>query len=1257
MTTLFVSDGRGDDEPFVERLYQDLSARGFEVWWDRQSMPGRALTFLQEIRDAITARDRFVLVVGPKAVTSDYVRAEWLYALEIGKAINPVLRLGDYDLLPDELKLLDTPDFRNDGRYAARLETLLRQLSEHVAPMGKLIAVPSLPPHFLRRPDRLRALKDAVLADLHRPVVITGTVARTGIHGMGGIGKSVLASALARDHEVRRGFPDGVFWVGIGQQPTLVTLQRRVAQALGDSGHFDSEPQGKGKLHELLEHKAVLFVLDDVWDAAHAEAFDVLGPRCRAVITTRDAALITALGGTSHQVQLLTEAEALTLLAQWAECPEHSLPHFAHEVMAECDRLPLALSICGAMNRDGTSWSDILAALREADLEYLDHPHGNILKSIKVSIDALAPDQARRFAELAVFPPDETVPERAVATLWSHTGPMKEREARRLLTVLERRALVRLDYETPEPGDDPKRRVSLHNLLYDHATRLAGDRVALNEQLLDAYSRQCPEGWPSGPNDGYFFQKLRHHLAESGRDTELTSLLRDLRWLEAKTEAGLVFDLAMDFTRVVDSLPPMHPALRHLHLLERALRVVDISIIARHRTILFQCLWNQGWWYDSPDAAVHYDPLPPDGLPWELPAPERLSTLLESWRLVKEQHTPSFVWVQSLRPEPIPLGTSLLAVIHVHGDTVSSVAFAPDGRRIATGSWDGTVRIWDAQTGAELARIEGFDDVVTSVSYSSDGRSIVGGSRDGTVRICDARTGVGLNRLDGHTDQVTSVAYSPDGRRIVSGSNDRTVRVWDATTGAELARLEGHEETVESVAFGLDGRCVVSGSWDLTIRIWDAQTGAELARLEGHDNVVSSVAFNPTTKRFASGSWDLTVRIWDAQTGAELARLEGHDDVVSSVAFEPAGERVVSGSWDNTVRVWDAQTGVELARFEGHDGGVKSVAFDPGGRRIASGSDDSTVRVWDTDARGELTRIAGHGNGITSVAFDSDGRRVVSGSWDKTVRVWDAATCAPLACHRGHESAVRSVAFDPTGGRIVSASGDYFLPESVDCTVRIWDAQTGVELTRLEGHDDVVFSAAYSPDGRRIVSGSSDQTVRVWDAASGLELVCLRGHSGAVKCVAYSPDGRRIISGSSDNTVRVWDAESHAKLTCLRGHEYPVTNVAYSPDGRRIVSGSYDTVRVWDATSGECLEVIQGFGDVASIAAGGAAFPWRAMRLDLETVIVPAGGGEAVAWFPAMNDITTHLSGRIWAGSWGNHLYLIRLEGEPIPKPPVRASC
>ena len=158
--------------------------------------------------------------------------------------------------------------------------------------------------------------------------------------------------------------------------------------------------------------------------------------------------------------------------------------------------------------------------------------------------------------------------------------------------------------------------------------------------------------------------------------------------------------------------------------------------------------------------------------------------------------------------------------------------------------------------------------------------------------------------------------------------------------------------------------------------------------------------------------------------------------------------------------------------------------------------------------------------------------------------------------------------------------------------------------------------------------------------------------------VAFDREGRRIVSGSHDSTVRVWDAASGAELACLRGHDESVTSVAFDREGRRIVSGSWDkTVRVWDAASGDCLEVIPGSGDVAAIAAPASLFPWRAMSLILEMVIEPASGGEAVAWFPAaLEHLASHPSGRIWAGSVANHLYLIRLEVGPDSIPPGGGS-
>ena len=302
------------------------------------------------------------------------------------------------------------------------------------------------------------------------------------------------------------------------------------------------------------------------------------------------------------------------------------------------------------------------------------------------------------------------------------------------------------------------------------------------------------------------------------------------------------------------------------------------------------------------------------------------------------------------------------------------------------------------------------------------------------------------------------------------------------------------------------------------------------------------------------------------------------------------------------------------------------------------------MRVWDAASGVELACLRGHAGVVLSVAYSPDGRRIVSGSQDQTVRVWDADSGVELACLRGHAGSVMSVAYSPDGRRIVSGSDDE--------TVRVWDAASGVELACLRGHAGPVYERGVFPRRPPHRQRVDDKTVRVWDAASGVELACLRGHEGEVDSVAYSPDGRHIVSGSSDSTVRMWDAASGAELACLRGHENAVNSVAYSPDGRRIVSQSMDkTVRVWDATSGECLEVIQGSDDARLDRGGGRGVSMAGDEPELETVIEPAGGGEAVPGSPPRwtrsRPTPPAASG---PGRWDDHLYLIRLEGEPDSK-------
>ncbi|CCM00585.1 uncharacterized protein FIBRA_02621 [Fibroporia radiculosa] len=520
-------------------------------------------------------------------------------------------------------------------------------------------------------------------------------------------------------------------------------------------------------------------------------------------------------------------------------------------------------------------------------------------------------------------------------------------------------------------------------------------------------------------------------------------------------------------------------------------------------------------------------------------------------------------------------GQQLGPPLRGHTNSVRSIVISHDGRRIVSGSRDKTIRIWDADTGQQLGLpLRGHMSWVTSVVISCDGRWIVSGSADKTIRVWDANTGqqLGLS-LEGHTDCVTSVAISHDGRRIVSGSYDNTIRVWTVDTRQQIGLpLKGHTGCVTSVAISRDGRRIVSGSYDKTIRLWNTDTGQQLGKpLESHKHWVTSVAISQDGRRIASGSRDKTILVWDAETRQQLSLpLKGHTGWVASVAISHDGRRTVSGSHDNTIQVWDADTGPQLGKpLEGHLDRITSVVISHDGRRIVSGSDDYTIRIWDVITGQQVgLPLKGHLGWVISVVISHDGRWIVSGSYDKTIRVWDTHTGQQVGLPlEGHTLWVTSVAMSRDGWKIVSGS--------YDNTIRVWDVGTGQQLgLPLKGHMDCITSVAISHDGRRIVSGSDDKTVRVWDAITGEQLGSpLKGHTESVRSVAISYDGRRIVSGSADKTIRIWDADMGQQLGLpLEGHTESVLSVVISHDGRRIVSGSVDkTIRVWDADVGKQL--------------------------------------------------------------------------------------
>jgi WD40 repeat protein len=556
-----------------------------------------------------------------------------------------------------------------------------------------------------------------------------------------------------------------------------------------------------------------------------------------------------------------------------------------------------------------------------------------------------------------------------------------------------------------------------------------------------------------------------------------------------------------------------------------------------------------------------------------------------------------------------------LLTLTERANAVSSVAFAtaPDGRLLlATGSEDGSVRMWDSLTGTPLGgRLTGRARAVSSVAFATtpDGRLLLAaGSEDGSAQVWDPLTGTPLGGpLTGHANAVSSVAFgtAPDGRLLLAtgssvpvstGSTEGSARVWDPLAGTPLGGpLTMHTSGVSSVAFGTapDGRLLLAtGSHDRTARVWDPFTGTLVGGpFTGHTRAVRSVAFGTAPDGrllLAIGSEDGSVRVWDPLTGTPLGgRLTRHTSGVNSVTFGTAPDGrllLATGSSDGTARVWDPFTGTLLGGpLTGHASGVRSVAFGttPGGRLLlATGSSDGTARVWDPNRQVSLVGgpLTGHTSWVKSVAFGTapDGRLLLATGSD-AAQVWDPLTGTPLGSPLTvYNSAMSSVVFGTTldGRLLLAAACD-------DGSVRVWDPLTGAPLGGPVTWHARAVAFGTAPDGRLLLAtGSDDGGAGLWDPLTGAPLGGpLTGHATGVRSVAFGTalDGRLLLAtGSTDCTARVWDPLTGAPFGGrLTGHVRAVNSVAFGTalDGRLLVAtGSDDgSARVWDPLTGAPL--------------------------------------------------------------------------------------
>lgn len=491
-----------------------------------------------------------------------------------------------------------------------------------------------------------------------------------------------------------------------------------------------------------------------------------------------------------------------------------------------------------------------------------------------------------------------------------------------------------------------------------------------------------------------------------------------------------------------------------------------------------------------------------------------------------------------------------------------------DGRHLATAGTSAAY-LWDFAGGRVRHRLEIPGAPVTSLAFSPDGQRLAIGTRSGNLSIASSETGLIQSLFTGHRSEILSLRFSSDGQYFVSASADNSAAVWEASTGVLVRRFTVPGRFIQDAIFTPDGRQIVTAdnSASEAVRLWELETGDLVRALDSHEGAVLSLAFLPDG-RLATGGEDRRVCLWDLGSGKVLRTLEGARGGVRHLAVVADRPLLVGGVNDQSALVWDTTTGNALHLWPTDPLG--SLQWVDGTDFVLTASSDLRVRVVDFKSGITQRAIEGHTTSVTSgVSFSPDNRYVLSAGVETTTRLWNRTNGVFLRGFQGQGAGSAAAAFSPDGRRVLTTIGHPRM------AAQLWNTETGELEREFRGHTDWLLAAAFSPDGTRIATGAQDRTVRIWETATGRLLQTLPTGNAFAHCVAFSHDGQRVAGGGSsfDPTVRVWDVASGELRATYLAEAGTVKSIAFSPQRNLLfVAWEEGLVRVLDLDSGQLLK-------------------------------------------------------------------------------------
>jgi WD40 repeat protein len=1065
---------------------------------------------------------------------------------------------------------------------------------------GPLVSVPNLPDHFLFRPADFSRAKTTLIS-----AILLGDPKIVAVQGMGGVGKSVLAAALAHDDDVRRAFPDGIIWLTLGQEPQIVNRQIHLSEALGYvDANYQDEQHGKAILNTLLADKKCLIVLDDVWQLAHAHAFNCLGESARLLLTTRNLEIVQSLGADPIQLDVLSDEQALGLLADCAGQPIENLLPEAHFVAKECGNLPLALAMVGAIvQRNPESWGAVLRRLKNAQLdrihqEFPNYPYPNMLSVIQVSVDALPHqpiDLHICYLALAVFPEGVPIPEFALRTCWG----LDDLDTADALDILSARSLARMD---------DRRCLTLHDLQRDYLLMQTTDLPALHRKLLQAFAVSlppaisCPPWHKLSPVTPYIWDHLVYHHVQAGEWDDLYHLLTDIDFLEARCRAASVFDLERDFRQAIHAWQGQPEMRKILFAFEDCLRL-ESHHIHKAPELLFPILYN---------SLSHLGIEDPTGA---------IDHFCEAGR--QSRHN----WLRLAYVSP-PAPPETGETLEGFAEAVHSIALiAGKGQndfRILSGARNGTVSVWEPSGGKLLRTQICHRTIVYAVAATPDGSSFVTASDDQTARIWEFPSGRLLRILEGHSHQISCMSITPDGLQVVTGSYEGLIVVWDLPTGRKLRVIDTSVGPLWSFVITPDGKQLITTA-ENGINVWDFSSGKLIRAFEQSGNI-HRLALSPNGLWLAAENNHIELSVWRLATGERLHTLDwgkvraySNDEnrwaypSTMALVFSPDGTSLIASDNVGTVCVWDLLTGEATHIVSVHPAWALAVTIHPDGEQVILGMNDGTIRIW-TPVQGSIryfspyqetplsdldTEGAYSLTGNIALAMSEDGSQIAAMNQQGEVKIYHSPATKPLHTYEGFATWRTALGRSQDGWWVAFYAGeDTFLQNteggSLPCNLSRDRSVNGMKfsadgslLAQLVGDGSVyLFETASGKLWHSIKTDQADasaiaisgmerpllvttrycRSITVWDLTTDEPLYPeVEWIPGIPLAAAITPNGSQILIGSDDFMLRVWDVQSFSKQVQSRvlfANDSSIQQIAMSAD-TRWVAWSDRNGRVW----------------------------------------------------------------------------------------------